>query len=279
MSETQTAEQQEKQALSDFESGFNGKREEAPAGEQKPQAEAGKGTPEGSTAEKPTQEETPPASPIAGMTDEQIRSLLADAGDVKSLKEDLARTRDSLFGKFGELNRTIQELKQAPKGPGGKFTKDQLKRFGALNPEFADALAEDLSTIPAPSIDLDEQLNPRIEKLKEEVTRDTVLAVERRHLLRQHKDFYEQLEKPDFKLWLGQQSAEDQKEFNSSIDSDYLAGKMSAFKEFRASLDKKQDKQRRLEQAVKPQGTQVADGAKTPEQEFEEGFRGIRTTR
>lgn len=265
MSENQTEQQQEQQSQTEFESGFSGVRD-AIATQPEPKVEA-------QQEQQQEAQETPPASStVPGVPDEQLRDLLAKASQFDALKDDLAKTRDTLHGKIGELNRTLQELKATPKGAVGRLGKEAFKRVSELNDELAEALGEDLASLPTQEVNLDEKLNPRLDALEQQL----LMKIEQKALLRQHKDFYEQIKTPEFQLWIGQQTPEDQKEFNSSIDSDYLSERMSAFKTYRASLDKKQDKQRRLEQAVKPQGTQVAEGTKTAEQEFEEGFRSVR---
>lgn len=274
MSENQTAEQIEQAAQTEFESGFKGTRDDAPAKEPEQKVEVKPEAQQSTTQEQ----ETPQASSVVpGVSDDQLRELLAKAAQFDALKDDLAKTRDTLHGKIGELNRTMQEkLKATPQGAAvGKLGKDALKNVGELNAQLAEALGKDLGALQAPDVDLDEKLNPRLSELEQKL----LMQIEQRALLRQHKDFYEQIKTPEFQIWSAQQSTEDQQEFNKSIDSDYLAGKMSAFKTWRASLDKKQEKQRRLEQAVKPTGTQVADGAVTDEQAFEQGFKGVRGLR
>jgi hypothetical protein len=222
---------------------------------------------------------------IAGLKESEVRALLARIPDLEALRADLGKTRDTMAGKYGELNRTIQTLQQGG-GGGGKLTvsKEQLKRVAEhYSDDFADALAQDLSEInagasagaqPAQLTDeqLDALLNPRFEQFQHDL--------EKKYLLRQHGDFYEQLKTPEFKLWFDALKPEEQTEFNASGDSIYLGDRMTAFKTWRGNLSKQQqqqqDRQQRLEEAVQTRGAAAATGVLSADQELEAGFRSVR---
>lgn len=260
--------QLDQQAESDLESGFNGsaRAESAPAATPEPVASP-EAKPEGA-------EQDPPL--VAGIPEEQVRSLLSKMAEFDSFREEFSKTKDTLFGKFGEINRTVQSLQKAPTAAAGaKFTKEAFKHVSGFSDEMAEALAEDLSSVIPAGVKPDEleaMLAERLEKTRHEIT----MEMERKALLRQHRDFYDQTATPEFKLWFNQMKPEDQATFSESGDADYLAEQMTAFKKWRESLSKKQQQKSRLEEAVHPQGTVVSSGALTDEQAFEQGFYGKR---
>jgi hypothetical protein len=274
--EQQSQEQDQKQEEADFEAGFKG----AHAAEAPATTEA---------ADPPPPKEEEPAAPakdpestptVAGLPETQIRELLAKVTQVDAFREEFAKTRDTLHGKIGELNRTLQSLQNAPPGKAGvKVAKEAFKKISELwGEEAASALADDLAGLlpQAAAADAgpsDEAFNQKLEALKREVTMD----VERRYLLRQHRDFYEQIQTPEFKLWLATKPADEQQKFGESIDADYLAEQMAAFKKHRSDLERTQEKTRRLEQAVHPRGTQAPDTGLSDEAAFEAGFYGTRS--
>lgn len=265
----QQTEQTEEQAEAEFASGFEGTETPPQKAEgQKPQEPAQ--TEQQPVAQEQTSAgETPAEDPLAGLNPAQVRELLAKASQFDSFKEEFTKTRDTLFGKLGEVNRTISNLQGQS---GGKLTPEAFKSISErLGPEVAEAMAKDLAGV-VPSgqpIDLDEKIKPHLEKVRAEMQ----LEFERRSLLRQHKDFYEQANTPEFQLWLNQQDEDTRKQWPESIDSDWLGEKMTDFKSWRDGLAKKQEKQKRLEQAIAPVGTQAVQAGMSDEDAFLAGFK------
>lgn len=261
---------QEKQAEVEaaFAGGFAGQR-----GEQQPK-QAEKAEPQ-EKPEKAEAAEQDNDDPFAGLTREQIRSAIANAQRVTELEQEIARTRDGLYGKIGEVVRNQK---------GKSITKESLKRVAqAYGEDFAAALAEDLSGAAlGPAVNFEEVLaeklkerdehwNQRFENARTEFAREQ----EKKALLREHGDFFEQIATPDFQLWIGQQDEATRKEFQESWDSSWLAGKMSDFKKWKTAIASKQAKKAELEKAVQPRGTQRVSGAMTAEQAFAAGFKSV----
>ena len=71
------------------------------------------------------QDDTPEQNLIAGLTDEQLRGVLAKANMV----DDLVLRIEKTHGKIGELNRTIQNLQQ--KNGTAQLSAGQLKRLSS----------------------------------------------------------------------------------------------------------------------------------------------------
>lgn len=267
-------EQTQEQAEQDFAAGFDGTATPPPqqaevTQSEKPEVEA---KPEGEqqTAQEVEQPETPT---VAGLSEQQVRELLAKASQVDSLREEFTKTRDTIFGKFGELNRNLQTIQKAPAtAAGAKLTKEALKNIAErLGPEAAEAIANDLSgAITAPEIDWDERLKPHLDRVRAEMQ----VEMERRALLKEHKDFYQQKDTPEFQLWMNQQPEDVRTQWVESIDADWLGGKMTEFKTWRDGLIKRQEKKQRLEEAITPTGTQAAQAGISDEDAFLAGFNG-----
>jgi hypothetical protein len=267
----QVAEQQRQDKQAEVEAAFSGgfasMRGEPPA---KP-AEKAKPQAESERAEAAEQDD----DPFAGLTREQIRTAIANAQRVTELEQEIARTRDGLYGKIGEVVRNQK---------GKSITKESLKRVAqAYGEDLAAALAEDLSGAALGSSvnieellaeklkERDEQWEQRFENARTEFAREQ----EKKSLLREHGDFFQQIATPDFQLWIGQQDEATRKEFQETWDSGWLAGKMSDFKKWKAAIASKHAKKAELEKAVQPRGTQRVSGAMTAEQAFAAGFKSV----
>lgn len=148
----------------DLEAGFNtvvaeesprkpaarAKVEDPAQGEQKPAvaaSDAAAGTQQAAATDK-TEKGQPATGPlIAGMTDDELKTTLAK---VSGFDAALGKEVQRVFGKIGEVERVLTELKaQVAKGGGGrtvlKLTPAMLKRVNEELPGFGDALAQDLN--------------------------------------------------------------------------------------------------------------------------------------
>lgn len=265
-----------------FEAGFTGK----------PLKDAGPANPEvpDTTTETETEtgsEDQPPADPpavLAGLSEDQIKVLLAKASEVDSLKEELTTTRDKLFGRFGELNRTIQQLQDAKPdqqpaatAAGTRITADKLKRLSEEYPEIAEILAEDLSDVlsaPAPQepVDIDARLKSHADEVSHTVNER--LADQMMTYLR--RDWREVIASPEFALYRSQEmKPEDGEQFDTSWDPFYIDGEIKKFDEWKGKQNKQAEKTSRLENAVQPRGT-TTDHAPSDTDAFEAGFRAVR---
>lgn len=91
----------------------------------------------------------PPGPLIAGMTDEELKTTLAQ---VKALDGKLGSEVQRVFSKIGEVQRVVQDMEKQLKAGGGNKTVRQmtgamLKRVNEELPGFGDALAADLNEI------------------------------------------------------------------------------------------------------------------------------------
>lgn len=228
---------------------------------------------------------------IAGLTEDQLKALLAKAGEVDALKEQLDKTHNKAFGHIGEMQKVLNDLKKASSsGQGGKLTTEKLKRLSAEFPEMAAMLVEDLNEAmgsqgnPAPALDQDQ-----IQQLVSDGISKATQVYEKKLLGIRHPDFVEAFNATDFKLWKTTLRPEAVEVLNTSWDSAVLGDALDAFKSWRkageeAALKKaatdtttKQRNDKRLEAATTPQGV-PATGAPALDDDaaFELGFKKAR---
>jgi hypothetical protein len=234
---------------------------------------------------------------FAGMSDSQLRALLAKASEVDSLKEELVDTRNRIHGRFGEVTAKLNELfkqQQTATPAGGKFTADKFKRLSQEYPEIAEAMASDLSdTFAAGStesaVDIDNKLNQVVNFMRSEYDQKLVAhdqESETRRMDKYRKTWREDLSTPDFTLFKSQLPQEERQAFDASWDADEINDtfkKYDAWKE--RSVKKSTDlqtqqaaKTKRLEQAIQPRGTST-DHSPSDADALEAGFQSVRGRR
>lgn len=237
-----------------------------------------------SPAETATATDSPPGSdgepakpePIlfAGLTESQIKAALAAASEVPDLKKQITAVHDKAFGRMGEIQQALKDLRTNPAtGAPKTITAAALKRTVAEYPEIAELLAEDLSSIvlqapaaeAAPPLDLS-----AFEK-----------AIERKLLTTAHRDWEKLRDSDDFRLWKTTLPPEALNVLNTTYDSETL---IEAFDDFKAWRTKAQQakaeaeattagaKQSRLEAAVAPRGSAAASETPDEDKAFEQGF-------
>ena len=260
--------EQEIDQEAEFEAGFNetiGEQDDDPS----PQSN------EAPPAE--TQQEDEPV--IAGLKESELKALLAKAAKYDELE-------GRVFGKFGEVQRTIMQMQQ--QGAAGQpitLTADKLKRLHEFDPEFAQAIAEDLSEIlrspvgsGQPAID-PQQYQQAVDERVSQATSQLTQQFEAKLLTMKHPDWQQMAASPDFQMWKSTLDEQTQAELSNSWDASYLASKLDEFKAWHGRANSKQTKQRRLEQAVTPEGVGgMSQGGMTEDDAFLAGFNAMRGT-
>lgn len=281
-----------------FAAGFAEARgEEPPADEVKPegqeeqqvegedpalQANADDKKAEGEQQEKTDPEPEQPAQPVATapkLTDEELNRILAVVPDLQ------AQNRKA-FGKIGELQQVINELKGKDSGGQAslRVNADQLKRLNKDYPELAQALAEDLSELPAgPDGKLDPaSFEPIVEQRVSAARTQLMEELETKLLTMQHRDWPQIIAAPEFALWKQTQTADEQAKLDSSWDAMYLSDKFTEYKTWLKSRstqpdDTTQKRQHRLQQAVVPEGKPPVNTGLSDDDAFAAGFNAVRT--
>lgn len=207
---------------------------------------------------------------IAGLNEDQLKTVLAYASSVPEIRESLKAETQKLYSKVGNLQQALNALKsQQPSAPA-KLTKEAFGRVGEELPELAERLAEDLSNIllertvtqtqpsekfdPAP---LEDRFSQELEKAKQ----DLVARSEMRLLENYHPDWKQKTELPEFNLWQATLPPEEQKELNETNDGLLLAKKLSAFDAWRGKTPKQNKETTRLSAAITPQGVPTQPAA------------------
>lgn len=236
------------------------------------------------------QAEEDPIVPGVGLKASEVKALLAKAAsfDQAAIEDKLA---SRMFGKFGEMQRSINEkLKTAPGAPM-KVSADAFKRLKAeYGDDMAKILAEDLSEVlqaPAGTFTRD-QVDEIVSDRLAQVNAQTELKL----LTMAHPDWHEHRRAPEFDIWLSTLPAEVAQEVRSSQDSVFLNKAFTAHKAWKnaaleakksaenaaaAAAAAKQKTEKRLEGGVTPNGiTPPAPPPPTAESAMNAGFDRVR---
>ena len=250
-------------------------------------------TDEGSEAEEETQAPEPEIEGL-GMTATKLREQL---GEVQTIRSQFEQAMAKAHGKIGELNRTIQELRERkPTGGPGKINEDALKR---LKEEYGDDLADTVANlfVPAepaqvaatqpagtqqPPADLSTLFEERLQNEVGRLTGDFNVQL----LTITHPDWSVIKDSPELEEWERTLDPRDQHELRNSTNAVWLAQQLTKFKDWRKQKSEAQseqerartDKARRLEASVVPQGVQGSAQTKSTNNDFEAGFWSARGT-
>jgi len=194
-----------------------------------------------------------PANLVAGVTDDELKAVLARAKRVDELEERLTKTHDTAFGRMGNLEQQFRQLQQerSQHVAAPTLTPDSFK---ALNEYFGDsdigtALANDLAQLQLGSSQnipsgIDEQrYNSDISQIKNDFEEKLVSIV--------HPDWREIKGSQEFSNWYHSLDTRSQEVISSSYKSEDVTHALNEFKiwhgKLLASVDKKQN---RLENAL-----------------------------
>ena len=226
-----------------------------------------------------------PKAVLAGLTEDQIRVLLAKAGEVDSVRESSEQRIRQVFGKLGEVNSLVQKLQES-RGSGVKLTSDSLKRMRDEFPAMAELLAEDLNealaNVGGPAVvddaAIERIVTARLAAKEDEINR----RLEKRWLSQKHDDWEAVVKTPEFALWAGNVlDKETATKLQDSWDANFVASQITSFKEWRAKTTKNQEsRQKRLEAAVSPQGTRPPEQTSISDDDaFLAGYNAVRGVR
>lgn len=214
-------------------------------------------------------EATPEPAPqplIGGMTEDQLKAALASAARVPELEGNVTKRIDQIFGKFGELQRMLQQ--QSATAPQGVAAE---KKLAASMKRMREAGFEDMAEMLEG--DLDELLGSMSGKGGDPAVFESKLdakiggfeqRIAQTLLSFRHKDWQTVRGTPEFKAWETTLDPAVRAELNSTWDTSFVADRLD---EFKASLKKaepeaqpanSEDHQRqlnkRLEGAMTPEG-------------------------
>ena len=206
---------------------------------------------------------------------------------INALQSNLDKRHDAAMGKYGELNRTLQEMKQAAPGKPLQLSGAQLKNLSEDFPEFAELIAKDFSEIVFPAgtsqgvsdEEIQSKIEPKLQTLEQKMEIRTLSVL--------HRDFRNVLASDDFKAWTATLPETDRETLGSTWDSEFIAGKLDDFKADKKAKDEARAKEEaakgkqtpskakeRLEAAVTPRGVASNGPAALTEAElFNAGFK------
>jgi len=239
-------EQQTPEELAEEEAAFSATFEEptdqAPAegsegAEVKP--EAGQGTQQEAAAE-------PAAAEAESAKEPTIADLLAI---IEAGKSEQAKLRDKVFGKVGELQQKIDSMKTQSSG----ISPAARERLKADFPELAEMLFEGAEPVA------EQQQVVAPVQTAAPTAEDGDRKIEVRLLTRDHRDWQQVVNSPEFAAWkTGVLKPEDSAILDTSWDADYISGKITDFKTWKAAEQKKaaeaDAKKQRLSSAITPKG-------------------------
>lgn len=215
---------------------------------------------------------------IAGLTESELKVVLAKANELDALKEKFGGETQKIYGKFGELQREIKKLSEGK--PSG-FTRESLKRLGEEYPEIADTLAEDLAGLTfggSSSFDpteLTQQMKASLDGEVAALTRNFEVKL----LTLKHPDWREKRATPEYQLWYGTLPPEKQAEIYTSTDGLFAAKALDEFDSWRNKGTRQ--KTNRLERAITPTGAppEPSRNKLSDEAAFEAGRKEARKAR
>lgn len=221
--------------------------------------------------------EAEPKKEEPAVSAEQLAAMLEKMPKIEELETMTAQELRKVHGKFGEINRALQELQKSVQDrKTGNISEAKFTRLAEEYPELAQLLSEDLKEIGL-SAGGAQAVDPQaVEEKVAAVREDMAKQMQHNLLLIQHKDYPDVVASSDFKAWMGTLPPEEQEELNASWDAVYLGEKISAFKEWH---NKKQngsaDRRERLHRAVTPQGKAAppVPGLMTEEDGFALAFK------
>jgi hypothetical protein len=208
---------------------------------------------------------------IAGMTEDELKSVLDKARRVDEINETLTKATDKAFGKIGQLEQTINLLKQTNVANASTpLTKESFKHLseflGDDDSEMVDAIAKDLSSIQfgggqSQVIDYD-SINSSIAGKVDELSR----SFEEKLLTVSHPDWreisikeYDSEGRPiftdDYINWRASLNDDAKNIVDNSWNGIELSKAFKSFKDWKAKkANYEQTKQQRLDNAVRPSG-------------------------
>ena len=226
-----------------------------------------------------------PETPFS-LSKQDWEEVAAKAKSYDDLQERLTKTHDKAFGKIGQLEQELKELKaiRAQQFEPAQITKDTFKNVTEYfaDEDFAEKLASDLASVQfggygTSSADI-EIIRQEMASFKQEseVKLLTVL----------HPDWKEAVNKPEFEIWQQSLSPEGKAEL-AALQSERWDGLQAAkaitgFKNWeKRKADAEAKKQERLAQAVplKGAGTTARTSTLDSEDAFNAGLANVQKSR
>ena len=216
-------------------------------------------------------EPEPEEERFAGYTKAELDGLFEKSKEVDRLRE----RESKVFGTLGNLKQSIEAIRSQPATQATRVNLEgKLSRLEAEFPEMAALLREDLSeafdSAPQGSGSVD------IEKIIGERLAEREKTLEMRLVGMRHKDWREVVKTPEFDQWKGTLPPDELESLGESWNADEIADGLDRFKIWRdASVEKRQNRQQKLQAAITPKGGRQATTS-TETDAFLAGFKSVR---
>ena len=249
----------------DFAAGFD-----TPADEQ-----AQESSPEvGETPEVVEAAEQAVAAPeTVSLTKEQWEATQARLQEFEKFREHTVRQVDGLAGKYGEVNRTLQNIPKA-----STFKPEAFAKLKAEFPELGEMLESSLSTVSGQGQAIDPaEIDKRAETIVAQREAKLRLELRQEALADQHEDWKEVVTSDEFEAWRSKQPADYAAKVIASNSPKVVGDAISAFKASKAAPVQQKsshtNSKARLEAAITPQGSPARGAPSKSEVDyFKEGF-------
>lgn len=231
----------------------------------------------GAQTDEPTQAVDPtPPTQKPGLSDDELRSLVAKMPELDAFKGQTAQEMQKLHGKLGEFNRTLQAMQQAPSAANSDAAKAARQKLTDEYPELAETIlpliVEGRSSVSQEQIG--QLVKGQVDASMAEARQETAAFL----LSQAHPDWQTVRTTDAYKAWLPTLKDEDRQEFLNTWDPGLVSTKLAEFKKWRDdSFSKTREKQTRLTQAIPPAGVPGRAGQKLPDSAgLSVGFNRVR---
>ena len=233
-------------------------------------------TPQESSTPAQTTEAAPeqPAPEYVQITKQDWEQLLNKASVIDEMKAESKRAIDTLNGNLGGMKQVVEQLRQ---GKNVKLTPQQFKRTVSEFPQLAELLADDLNEALGGASSAPAFSSEEIEQRAKKVAQETISPFERKLLRLYHRDWDTVLRSDEFKTWQNTLPPDVNQALVNSNDGEFVADKITEFKDWKAKHTKVAPKANSRRQAIEAAVPVRGTGSHTPtsrsaEDEFNEGF-------
>jgi hypothetical protein len=229
---------------------------------------------------------------FAGFTEDEVKIAFGKAQQFDDLNNRLTKTHDTAFGKIGQLEQTIKELKTAKENApvATPLTKESFKALAEYldDDDMATALALDLSSLQlggsqaeAVQVDydainagLEERFLAMSESFSLQATA-TKKEFETKLLTIQHPDWEKVNASEEFSTWKATLKQEARDTLNTTWDGGVLGQAFTSFKTWQSKkTEVASKKQQRLEESLLPSGS--AGRIQAPsDDDFNQGLKQV----
>lgn len=223
------------------------------------------------------------------ITKGQFDRLMTIADEVPNLRDRISRSHDTVAGRLGSIQQTIDKLKEGA-GRGNTASIKQLTRLEKEFPELATLLKEDLSDAFGSAgaaeqqqhNDAPLQATQAVNPLEIPEVRQALNAAQVQIVETVHPGFQDLAETPEFAQWKATLPAAAVNLLSSSWDSKVMVPAFNDFKKWKQQRDAatatKQQNDKRLERGIAPTDGAARSGQHVVDEDaaFEEGFKSVR---